>query len=292
MSMGVGAIRIDRLAGLSTVIGSFPASLQTMSTRLRSVPLVRLDASHLDPEVDPTEMLDHLDTTPREVVLPVTGPITVGVDLGRNGLGNDDAAALAVAAVDRVAHRLVAAARRRVPDATTIVFLEEPALVNSMHPTFPLGSALVEAMLGELVSRLSGNSLVGLRVPGRADWAMLLGTGIDALAAPVTAHLETAAVEIRRFLESGGIMVWGAVPVDEPLGVSPERLWRRLVLLWGELIRGGLDPALLRERSIIAPAAELGSFGVSQAERVLNLSQDLASRLMRYGSAVRLSIGA
>jgi hypothetical protein len=108
----------------------------------------------------------------------------------------------------------------------------------------------------------------------------------------VTAQLETAAVELGRFLESGGIIAWGAVPVDEPLGQSAERLWRRLSDLWCELTRLGIDPLLLRERSIITPAAGLGNFGTSQAERILALAEDLATRVLHQTLGVRLSIGA
>lgn len=290
--MGGGAVRIDRLAGLSTVIGSLPAPLQAVSPRFLSTAAVELDASHLEVRVDPTDGLEGLDAAPQEVVVPLTGPVTLGLDLGRHGRSPEEAAALAVTTVQRVGHQVVAWVQRRFPEVTPVVFLEEPALVNSMHPTFPLGPAQVESILAEVVGGLSGSALVGLRVPGRADWSLLLRTGIGALAAPITAHLETASTELGRFLKSGGIMVWGAVPTDEPLGMSADRLWRRLVALWGELVRRGLDPVLLRDRSIIAPVAELGAFGASQAERVLNLSQNLAARLLHQSPPARRSLGA
>jgi len=87
-------------------------------------------------------------------------------------------------------------------------------------------------------------------------------------------------------------MAWGAVPVDEPLGQSVERLWRRLSELWCELSSRGIDPLLLRERSIITPSASIGNFGISQAERILALTEELATRVLHQTLGVRLSIGA
>jgi hypothetical protein len=94
------------------------------------------------------------------------------------------------------------------------------------------------------------------------------------------------------FLRDGGFIAWGAVPVDEPLGASADRLWKRLSALWAELSRLGIDPLLLRERSIITPTADLGAFGVSQAERVIRLTAELSEKVFRQVVGARLSIGA
>jgi hypothetical protein len=176
-----------------------------------------------------------------------------------------------------------------------LLFLQEPVLANSMHPTFPLGPDEISDLVSDVVDeveRPDDDVVIGVQVEGRADWGVLLRTGIGALAAPITAHLETAAAEIDRFLRAGGIVAWGAVPVDEPLGQSADRLWKRLSDLWCELSSRGVDPLLLRERSIITPAAGLAGFGISQAERIVALAEDLATRVLRQSLGVRLSIGA
>ena len=147
-------------------------------------------------------------------------------------------------------------------------------------------------LVSEVVEPLSEDALVGVQVSGRADWAMLLRTGIAVLGAPISARLDTAAAELGRFLDGGGFVAWGAVPVDEPLGSGVERLWRRLSALWADLAQAGLDPLLLRERSIITPSAGLGSFGISQAERVLRLTGELSERVFNQVVGARLSVGA
>ena len=290
---------------MSTVIGDRPSGAAEALPKLPSAPPIVLDAAHLDAasldhprglESGVVPFLRRLRGRRDPVVLSMTGPVTVDVDLRRRGLGVDEAARLANDAVATVAQHLLDAAARLLPGAPVFLFLQEPALANSMHPTFPLAPGeigdLVAGVVDEVEDDAPGDVVVGVQVDGRADWSVLLRTGIGALAAPITGHLETAAAELARFLEAGGIMAWGAVPVDEPLGQSVERLWRRLSELWCELSSRGIDPLLLRERSIITPSASIGNFGITQAERILALTEELATRVLHQTLGVRLSIGA
>jgi hypothetical protein len=306
--MGGLPLRIELPAGLAAVIGALPVSVRDRLPKLPSAPPVVLGASDAvgdlvgSPPVEEMSavalgvipFLNRLSGRLDPVLLSVTGPVTLDLELRRGGSSDAEAGQLAIATVERVARRLVELTARILPGAPVLLFLQEPALTNSMHPTFPMSPNEVEDLLTGVVDDLTTDSdvVVGLQVDGRADWAALLRTGIGALAAPVTAQLETAAAELGRFLESGGLIAWGAVPVDEPLGQSAERLWRRLSDLWCELTRLGIDPLLLRERSIITPAAGMGNFGISQAERILSLAEDLATRVLHQTLGVRLSIGA
>ena len=49
-----------------------------------------------------------------------------------------------------------------------------------------------------------------------------------------------------------------------------------------ELVALGLDPSLLRDRSIVTPAAGLGDFALPQAERVVQLASELSDRLIEF----------
>jgi len=195
-------------------------------------------------------------------------------------------------AVERRAWTILDLAATVLPGVPVLLFLEEPALDNSMHPTFPLGSPEIEELVTSVVEPISQDAMVGVQVNGRADWAMLMRTGIGVLGAPVGARLDTAVTELGAFFDNGGFIAWGAVPVDEPLGASAERLWRRLSALWAELAAAGIDPLLLRERSIITPAAGLGTFGLAQAERVLQLTGELSERVFNQVVGARMTIGA
>lgn len=301
---------MDLPAGLATAIGSVPQFGASGASRfmrewfplLPSAPTLDgpVDVAHCDvASAADNDALDALRDFLRSMsgsvsplVLSTTGPASVGLSLLGRGIDRDSAAASAVTAVTRRIRDLLDTASHMVPDAPVLMFLEEPALANSMHPSFPMAASEIEGLITEVVAPIGDEALMGVQVCGRADWAMLLRTGIDVLGAPVSARLETAAVELGRFLESGGFIAWGAVPVDEPLGASAERLWKRLSALWADLARLGLNPLLLREQSIITPAAGLGSFGLSQAERVVKLTLDLSERVLNQVIGTRLSIGA
>jgi hypothetical protein len=264
--------------------------------RLVSAPVVSVDAS--DPNGGAEELvmlssfLQPMKDRVEPIVLSLTGPVTAALALVRGGTDVSYAEELAMTAVSAKARALLELASTLVPLAPVLLMLEEPALANSMHPTFPLAPDEIESLVSEVVEPLTDDAMVGVQVNGRADWAMLFRTGISVLGAPVTARLDTAASELSAFLRDGGFIAWGAVPVDEPLGASADRLWKRLSALWAELSRLGIDPLLLRERSIITPTADLGAFGVSQAERVIRLTAELSEKVFRQVVGARLSIGA
>lgn len=297
-------------AGLATVIGALPQLNPFESSRavreflpaLPSGPTFSIDPADVDATSHATgtderlapvrSFLEDLRGRVEPVVLSLTGPVTLDLGLLQRGIDRDRAAAMSKAYVEEWARVVIDLAAQVLPGAPLLLFLEEPGLANSMHPTFPLSPNEIEGLVSGVVEPLADDAVMGVQVSGRADWAVLLRTGIGVLGAPISARLETAAAELGRFLEAGGFVAWGAVPVDEPLGSGVERLWRRLSALWAELARAGLDPLLLRERSIITPSAGLGSFGITQAERVMRLTSELSERVFNQVVGARLSIGA
>lgn len=303
--MGVLPVRLQPLrfelpAGLATVFGALPTLVTDRIPKLPGAELIiDLDPVHNGTDADDETAFEPIRTFLKSlrgriepIVLSLNGPVTVDLALLDAGFDRAEALAAAERIVLRRARRLIELAGRLAPNTPVMLFFSEPGLAHSMHPSFPLDASEIEGILTDVVEPMGADAMVGVTVDGRADWAMLLRTGILVLGAPVTARLETAATEIARFLDRGGFIAWGAVPTDEPLGLSTERLWRRLSALWCELVQLGNDPLLLRDRSIITSTTGLAGFGVSQAERVLGLAQDLADRVLTQTVGARLSIGA
>ncbi|MBV6509319.1 MAG: hypothetical protein JJLCMIEE_02388 [Acidimicrobiales bacterium] len=226
------------------------------------------------------------------IKLQVIGPVTLGMVLVDIGVAPADAFALAI----RLVHRLTCSLLDHVATgglgARQLLFLDEPGLVGSMHPTFPLAGTDVMRMLAGVVEPLAGRAVLGLHCEGRSDWRLLLGSGVDIVSAPVGGRLETASDALARFLDGGGWVAWGAVPVDEPVGDTGEHLWRRLCELWCDLVRTGCDPTRLRTQALITPARGLESHGLSQAQRVLELARSIAGRTRDQVIGLRLSVGA
>lgn len=320
--MGVSPFRIALPAGLATVIGSLPQLNPFDASRMVAEFLPDLPAAPtitLDPDVDslleanarggdrkPTPLsdsdaallgparafLEGLRGRVEPVVMSLTGPVTIDLRMMQEGVEREQAAVLSRAYVEEWARSIVEMAAQVLPGAPVLLFFEEPGLSNSMHPTFPLSPSEIDNLVRGAVRSVAERALVGVQVSGRADWGLLVRTGIGVLGAPISARLETAAADIKRFLDDGGFIAWGAVPVDEPLGPNSDRLWRRLSEMWAELVSAGIDPLQLRERSIITPAANLGQFGLTQSERVLRLTTELSQRVFNQVVGARFAVGA
>lgn len=316
--MGVGQFRISLPAGLATVIGSLPQLNPFDASRMVSeflpglpaAPTVTLEPNFVElveherrngeglSDVDAAKLaparafLEGLRGRVEPVVMSLTGPVTIDLRIMQEGVDRERAAVLSRAYVEEWARSIVEMASQVLPDAPVLLFFEEPGLSNSMHPTFPLAPREIDALVRGAVRSVAERALVGVQVSGRADWGLLVRTGIGVLGAPISARLETAAGDIKRFLDEGGFIAWGAVPVDEPLGPNSDRLWRRLSEMWAELVAAGIDPLQLRERSIITPAANLGAFGLTQSERVLRLTTELSQRVFHQVVGARFAVGA
>ena len=313
--MGVGPLQMSLPAGLATVIGALPqlsardaaAMVTQFVPDLPAAPTVVLEAeaaellagtagyvSARDAEslAGARAFLESLRGRVDPVVMSLTGPVTVGLRLLGAGVSGDEASRLASDYVEEWAGVILDMAAQVLPDAPVMLFFEEPGLSNSMHPTFPMSPAAIDRLVGGVVEAIAERAFVGIQVSGRADWGLLVRTGIRVLGAPISARLDSAAADLQRFFDEGGFIAWGAVPVDEPLGPNSDRLWRRLSEIWAELAMAGLDPLQLRERSIITPAANLHAFGASQTERVLRLTNELSQRVFHQVTGARFAVGA
>ena len=99
----------------------------------------------------------------------------------------------------------------------------------------------------------------GVHLCGNPDWDFLLGMDLDILSLDVYTNGEVFASyanSIRKFLDRGGVLVWGIVPTnlepfeEEDLGSLGERLKQ----IWNLLGQGGIDPEFLLSRSLLSPA--------------------------------------
>lgn len=226
------------------------------------------------------------------VKLQLTGPVTLGLALHAAGVDPARAFALAGAAVRTRAAGLLDLADALAPGTPLVVFLDEPGFTGLMHREFPLDRESAVDLTSSALGVLERRSVTGLHCCGPTDWKLAIQTGPRILSAPLGLGLEDASEQLSRFLEDGGWVAWGTVPTDEPLGLNPGRLWRQLSATWCDLVQTGCDPILLRTQSLVTPACGLANHGITQAERVLSLTRQVAARVHDQALGVRLSVGA
>jgi len=99
----------------------------------------------------------------------------------------------------------------------------------------------------------------GVHLCGNPDWDFLLGLDLDILSLDVYSNGEvfaSYASSIKKFLDRGGIIVWGIVPTNiEPFEKENiNSLENRLIEMWTFLGKKGIDRDFLMSRSMLSPA--------------------------------------
>ncbi len=227
-------------------------------------------------------MLDALRAAPGEWAKgQVTGPVSLGLtvvdqDL-RSGLYNDMLADTIVknAAMNaRWQVRQLAAIRPNV-----IIFVDEPYMASFGSAFISLSREQVIEMLDEVFAAIhQENALAGVHCCANTDWSVLLATSVDILNLDAYGYLENLAlysVELRAFLDRGGVIAWGIVPNNESVhAVTPHDLAQRLLdgiaLISAKASARGVTITAdeLADHSLIAPACGLGPATVPIADRV------------------------
>lgn len=211
--------------------------------------------------------------------LQLTGPVTLGLALRALGVAAEPAFAVADLAVAGRIAALRTAVEAAVPDASPVVFLDEPGLCAALRPGFPLPVGDALDRVSSAMATVQSFAVAGLHCCGEADWHAVLQAGPQVLSAPVGVGVSEHAGAVADFLEAGGWIAWGAVPTEGPFTTSVDMLWRRLLTEWGRLVAGGCDPTLLRSRALITPACGLVGLDAYQTGLVADLTTGLGRRL-------------
>ena len=230
-------------------------------------------------------MLEQLKETSGEWVKgQVTGPISMGLtvvdqDL-RSALYNE---MLADALVKNAAMNARWQIRQlKNVRSNIIIFVDEPYMASFGSAFISLSRGQVIAMLDEVFEAIHAEgALAGVHCCANTDWSVLLATQVDILNLDAYGYLENLAlypVELRQFLDRGGVLAWGIVPNNEDIdAVTPQGLADQLregigLICEKAASRGvTIAPEEFTSRSLITPACGLGSTTPEIADNVLTV---------------------
>jgi hypothetical protein len=126
----------------------------------------------------------------------------------------------------------------------------------------------------------------GVHLCGNPDWDFLLSLDLDILSLDIYTNGEvfsSYAASIKKFLDRGGILVWGIVPTNfEPFELENiHSLEERLKNLWDFLGEKGIDREFLLSRSLLSPATccLVNPDGEKTVEKAFGRVRDLSARL-------------
>lgn len=232
----------------------------------------------------------HLDGQP--IKWQFVGPVTLGIALQRAGLRNAQAFTIAADAVRHHVSQISAALSAALPRSPQLMLLDEPWMTELMAPEFPITPDVAVDLVSTGMAAVGPGVAVGLHCCGTADIATMLETGPQVISIPLSDDLAEYAGYLGRFLDTGGVVAWGALPTTGPITARVDRYWRRLSDVWCQLVERGVDAGRIRRQSLITPECGLAQHQVSSARKVARLSSELGHKVTTQAMSSKLALGA
>lgn len=148
-------------------------------------------------------------------------------------------------------------ARLKERNDNAFMFIDEPGLQFIFSAMSGYGEQKAKEDLDEFFAGLEGPR--GIHLCGNPDWDFLLNLDMDILSLDIYTNAEVFSsytASIKKFLDRGGVLVWGIVPTGYELFAKESLgfLSMKLEGIWKYLGQKGLDLDLLLSRSMLSPA--------------------------------------
>jgi hypothetical protein len=157
-----------------------------------------------------------------------------------------------------------------------VIFIDEPVL-SALGGTSYMGVSTgeTERLLKETAGAVrAGGGIAGIHCCGRADWPMVLQSGVDIMNFDAYGFGDTLTIypgETREFLEKGGILAWGIVPTTEDIGKEDEQSVLRIFRNRLETLGREVPEDLLLRNIMLTPSCGTGSRSVEETLKVFQL---------------------
>jgi hypothetical protein len=172
--------------------------------------------------------------------------------------------------------------REVLPQVDFLVTLGEPTLGLMDSPFGSISAEEVIQVLNEFFRQVEG--LPCVHCCSNMDWGQLIRSETRVInfdAYQLTDKIALYPREIDGFLEKGGMLAWGIVPVGRETleSESEDRLLERLEEGMELLAGRGIDKQKLLERSFVTPCCTTATLTPEQAERVFQYTKNISHRL-------------
>jgi hypothetical protein len=157
-----------------------------------------------------------------------------------------------------------------------IIFIDEPIL-SALGSTSYVGVSNEEALrlLQETTDAIrNARGIPGIHCCGRADWPLVLDSGVDIMNFDAYAFADTLGIypdDVEAFLEAHGTLAWGIVPTTEDIQNEDEgsiiKLFDRAMEVLSEKIPGDL----LMKNIVLTPSCGTGGRTVKETRKIFKL---------------------
>ena len=215
------------------------------------------------------------------------GPVLLGDMLkqldGRPAIHNETLRDVLIKGIAMKTRWLERKIKTELPGVEVVADLPETTLVNF---TSSGGTGTRGAIRDAINQGFDGlNCTTMIHCCANIDWSLLTETEVRIINFDAYAHAENAALysrEFKAFVDRGGMIAWGIVPVQEDLLAQEtvpsliERLERGIELF----VNKGIDEAQLALSSWIIPSCETVLLTEEQSDRVFVMTREI-SQIMR-----------
>lgn len=174
--------------------------------------------------------------------------------------------------------------RLKKRNSNAFMFIDEPGLQFLFSGMAGYGDAAARKDMEAFFQMIERPR--GVHLCGNPDWDFLLGLDLDILSLDVYTNGDvfvSYANSIRRFLERGGVLVWGIVPTNfEPFEQEDTAsIEKRLEGIWHSLGKSGIELEYLISRSLLSPATccLVNPDGEKTVEKAFEMTKKLSERL-------------
>jgi methionine synthase II (cobalamin-independent) len=233
--------------------------------------------------------LEKTDIQPVALKGQITGPVTMGigiVDQNSRAIFYDERL------LDAMVKLIALKARWQVQKLKkfgfpVILFFDEPALAGFGSSAFiSISKEEISACFTEVIDAVHAEGgIAGIHVCANAEWSLILDSSADIVSFDAYSYFDKFVLypeQIRKFMESGGILAWGIVPTLHAEDLEKETA-DSLTALWEERAKGieslGIDPSVIIAQSLITPSCGTGSLSLDQAEKVLRMTNEVSRKI-------------
>lgn len=157
-----------------------------------------------------------------------------------------------------------------------IVFIDEPILSAIGSSTY-LGVDTNEALrlLSEAASAIDeAGGISGIHCCGRADWPLVLKSGIKIISFDAFEYFDTLMIYHRKisdFLKTGGYLAWGIVPTSDAVNYLNDKMLTKLLNDNLKKLSEFMPSELVRGRILLTPSCGTGSRSQEETTKIFQL---------------------
>lgn len=158
-----------------------------------------------------------------------------------------------------------------------IIFIDEP-IFSAIGSSAYLGVTEEEIvrMLSDSVSAIEGaGGISGIHVCGKADWKMVMRSGVRILNFDAFGYFDTLALyagELKDFLERGGYLAWGIVPTSDSISSVTDSEIAALLKERVSRLHALTGSDRVYSQALITPACGAGSRTVEETTKIFQLT--------------------